>query len=148
MSFIHIDELVDIVSGKTKEGSDRRSLAALILRYVQQQRTASVGKSEFDQQVDEMLLTTQVWSLWANADGKHHELTCSLVPVKGEDGVERLTIKKDWKSASPLPPVTAAEPRPQPEPAPVSKRKSLGDQIIEEAGQRVRREREKQQEAL
>jgi len=141
-----IDELVDIVSGQ--KPSDRRPFAILILKYVNQQRTASEGKSEFDRAVAEMMLNSDVNSLWTFAEPGQHGLTCSLVPVKAEDGVERLTVKKVWgKSAPPLPPVTAEE-IPRPESAPVVKKKSLSEQIIEEAQRRVRREREKRQEAL
>lgn len=88
-----IDELVEIVSGR--KANDRRSLAILILKYVNEQRTASQNKPEFDRSVDEMLLNVDVWGLWnMTEDTSALGLTYHLQTVKEKDGVERLEIKK------------------------------------------------------
>jgi hypothetical protein len=94
-----IDELVEIVSGR--KANDRRSLAILILKYVNEQRTASQNKSEFERSVDEMLLNAEVLSLWNLAeDTSGVGLTVRLQTVKDKDGAERLEIKRVWKQES------------------------------------------------
>ena len=94
-----IDELVEIVSGR--KANDRRSLAILILKYVNEQRTASQNKPEFDRSVDEMLLNVDVFGLWNLAeDTSGVGLTYHLQTVKEKAGVEHLEIKKVWKTES------------------------------------------------
>ena len=105
MNTMLIDVLAEVVSGQRP--SDKRDLAATILEYVHQQRTAKEPLSE-------AVIAKDVYRLWNSDEPKYYGVTPCHLETVSQDGVERLTVVQDEPTPSPAP-----EFIPEPTPGPV-----------------------------